>query len=113
MVGIHWNLRLTLGTWPLSVVENCPLLGDWSIFLSKLLICIILNAVLHVLKLNSYGRSHKFLCSPYHYYDQLINSLCRIVDKIKLLVVHTSISVPFVVTLFITLNTFIKWSFKN
>ena len=44
---LQWNLRITdtLGTWLLSVVENCPLLGDWSFFLSKHLICIILNAV--------------------------------------------------------------------
>ena len=50
----------TLVTWLLSVVENCPLLGDWPIFLLKQPICIILNAVLHVFKLNSYGSSHKW-----------------------------------------------------
>ena len=62
ILHLQWSLRITdtLGTWLLSVVENCPLLGDWSIYLSKHPMCIILNAVLHVLKLNSYGRSHKF-----------------------------------------------------
>ena len=35
-------------------------------------------------------------------------------DKIKLLVLlYTSISVSFIVTLFTTLNTFIKWPVKN
>ena len=60
-IGYTVGLRKTdtLGTWLLSAVENCLLLGDWSIFLSKHPICIILNAVLHVLKWNSYGRSHK------------------------------------------------------
>ena len=62
--SIQWSLRITdtLGTWLLSVVENCPLLGDWSIFLSKHPICIILNAVLHVLlRLSSNRRKSQVL----------------------------------------------------
>ena len=52
---IQWSLQKTdtLGKWLLSVVESCPLLGDWFIILSNYTIYIILNAVLHLLRLNS------------------------------------------------------------
>ena len=32
---VQWSLRITdtLGTWLLSVVENCPLLGDFELLL--------------------------------------------------------------------------------